>query len=112
MLVDQLLESVEIAAHPHHEDPPHLHARTPDRPVHARKHVLLQQREKPLPEGLIGIPVLEPDEQGGNAVPGPESQLEILDADLAEIRLRIVCLSHACLREELWNSARIAPERP
>ena len=117
VLVRQLVEAVEVAAQPlldhaQHEDAPHLHARTLDRPVHAGKHVPVHERERPIAETLVGIQVPEPDGQGGNVVPGPEVQPDVLDADLAEFRLRIVCPSHACLAKNCGIRPESRPNGP
>ncbi len=112
VLVRQLVEPVEVAAQPlldhaHHQDPPHLHARPADLPVDAGKHVLVHEREQPRAESLVGTEMLEPDEKGGDVVPGLEVQVDVLDADLAEFQLRIDCLSHACLAKNCRNQPEL-----
>ena len=58
------------ARHPHHQDPPHLHARTPGLPADPGKDVLVHEREEPPAENLVRIEMLEPDDSGsdGNAL--------------------------------------------
>lgn len=111
VLVRQPVEPVEVAAQPlpdhtHHEDPPHLHAGAPDLPVDAGKDVRLHEREQPLAETPVGTEVLEPDGQGRDVVPGLEVQIDVLDANLAEFKLRTDRFSHACLAK----NCRIRPE--
>ncbi len=69
------LEPIEAAARPlsghaRHKDFQRLYARAPDLPVDRGKDVLVHEREQPLAESLIGMKVPEPDQMGGDVVPG------------------------------------------
>ncbi len=115
VLVHQLAETVEIAAqtlldHAHHKDPPHLHARTAHGPVGPGKNVLLQKREQPGAEMPVGVEMLKAQQQGRDVVPGPEVQLNVLDADLAEFHLRIAYLSHLCLAKKCAHRPELGPK--
>ena len=105
VLVHKLVETVEIAAqtlldHPHHEDPPHLHARPSDLPVDAGKDVLVQECEQPGAEMLVGVEMLKSQQQGRDVVPGLEVEFDVFDVNLAECHLRIAYLSHPCLAKK------------
>ena len=105
VLVHQLVETVEIAAqplldHPHHEDPPHLHARPADLPVDAGKDVLIEEGEQPGAEMLVGVEMLKSQQQGRDVVPGLEVEFDVFDVNLAECHLRIAYLSHVFLAKK------------
>ena len=100
VLVYQLMQAVIITAqtlldHAHHQDAPHLHARPSGLPAGAGEDVLVEKRKQSLAEGLVGIEVLQPDQEGRDVIPGFGIQPDLLDADLAEHLLRIAYLSHA-----------------
>ena len=69
--------------------------RAADHPVPAGKHVLVHEREQPFAEILVGTEMLEPQEQGGDVVPGPDVQLDGLDVDFADLGLVLVRVAPA-----------------
>ena len=83
----------------HHQDHPHLHPRAAYRTVDAGKHVLLEKRKQPGAGLLVGIEMLEAQQQRRNVVPGLQVDPNVLDPDLTEFHLWIAGVSHdAALR--------------
>ena len=64
------------------------------RAVDAGKHVLLEKREPPAAGFLIGIEMLETQQQRRNVIPGLQVDPDVLDPDLAEFHLWITDVSH------------------
>ena len=60
----------------------------------------VHERKDPPAENLVGTVPLDPEGEGRDLFSGPKVQLDALDADL---QLRIVYLSHACLRRNCQN---------
>lgn len=56
---------------PKHEDLPHGNPRTPDRAVHLRLNMLLQQRQQALAKRLAGPDVLKPVQHRRDAETSP-----------------------------------------
>ncbi len=113
VLVHQLVQAVPIAAQPlhhhaHHQDPPHLHPRAPDRAVDPGKDVLLEKREQPLARVLIAVEVLKALQECGDVVPGLQVEIDVLDADPAQFHLWIADMSHGASSRRFPKKARFS----
>ena len=98
-LDSKVVKTVEVAAqalleNPQHQDRPKGHPRTPDRMVHLRLNMLLQQREQPCPKRLLRPDVLKPFQHRRDVVPRLGVEPDLLDWHLAEPELSSVNVSH------------------
>ena len=99
VVVREVVKTVEVAAQtlledPQHQDRPQGHPRTPDRMVHLRLNMLLQQREQPRPKCLVRPDVLKPLQHRRDVVPRLGVEPDLLDGHLAEPELPSVNFSH------------------
>ncbi len=113
VLVHQLVNPVVVAAetlldHAHHQNPPHLHARTPRPPVAVRRNVPLQQPEQAGPQIPVAVQVLQPRQQSRNVVAGLRIQLDVLNPNLADFHLGILHLPHLTASQMVEDSRRSA----
>ncbi len=114
VMVGQIVKPVEVAAetlfhHPQHQNPPQLHARTTDRPIRTRQHVLVQQLEQPGPQRLVAVDVLKTAKQRRRVVARLRVDPDLADRRLAQPELPTLNLPH---RLDLRRSSRIRPKRP
>ena len=111
VMVRQVLKTVEVAAQtlledPEHQDLPQGHPRTPDRAVHLRLNMLVQQPQQPPAKRLVGPDVLKPLQHRRDVVPGLGVEPDLLDGHLTEPELLSVDFSHGV------GLAKISPEKP
>ena len=109
VMVRKVLKTVEVAAQtlledPEHQDLPQGHPRTPDRAVHLRLNVFLQQRQQLFAERPVGPDVLKPLQHRRDVVPRLGIEPDLLDGHLTEPELPFVNFPHGT------DLAKISPE--
>ncbi len=91
-MVRKVLKTVEVAAQtlledPEHQDLPQGHPRTPDRAVHLRLNVFLQQPQQLLAKRPLRPDVLKPPQHRWDVVPRLGIEPDLLDGHLTEPEL-------------------------